>query len=91
MLSDRERQTLVAIERQLVESDPELARIFAGGAPRRGRRGLPRVLLICGVLLMVIGSMIVTVSVAITGIALSILALCLAHARPAGLGRSSSA
>ena len=81
MLSDRERRTLATIERQLVESDPELARLFAHGVPRRSGSALPTFLLVTGVLLMVLGSMLVTASVAVTGIAFAVVALGLAYFR----------
>ena len=68
MLSERERRTLASIERQLSESDPELARLFARGVPRRSRFSMPTFLLVTGVLLMVLGCMLVTASVAVTGI-----------------------
>jgi hypothetical protein len=91
MLSDRERRTLATIERQLVESDPELARLFAHGVPRRSGSALPTFLLVTGVLLMVLGSMLVTVSVAITGIAFALGALAMAHFRAEGRGRPATA
>lgn len=81
MLSERERRTLDSIERQLVESDPELARLFARGLRRRTRFSMPTFLLITGVVLMVLGSMLVTASVAVTGIAFAITALALAYYR----------
>ena len=81
MLSDRERRTLAAIERQLTESDPDLARLFAGGLPRRSGLSMPTFLLVTGVLLMVLGSMLVTASVAVTGIAFAVAALGLAYFR----------
>jgi hypothetical protein len=91
MLSDRERRTLAIIERHLVESDPELAMLFAGCAPRSPGGAIPTVLLVTGLLLMITGSMLVAAPMAITGMAMSIVALCLAYARPTGLGRTSSA
>lgn len=82
MLSERERQTLATIERQLTESDPELARLFSRGVRRR-RFGfsMPTFLLVTGVLLMVLGSMLVTASVAVTGIVFAVTALGLSYFR----------
>jgi hypothetical protein len=84
MLSDRERRTLASMERQLVESDPELARLFAQGVPRRTGSPMPTFLLVTGLLLMVLGSMLVTASVALTGIAFAMLALGMAYYRANG-------
>jgi hypothetical protein len=88
MLSERERRTLASIERHLVESDPELARLFARAVPRRPGFSMPTFLLVTGLVLMVLGSMIVTASVAITGIAFALVALAMAYFRPAGRGWS---
>ena len=81
MLSERERRTLDAIERHLSESDPELARLFARGVPRRSRFSMPTFLLVTGVLLMVLGRMLVTASVAVTGIVFAVTALGLSYLR----------
>jgi hypothetical protein len=81
MLSERERRTLATIERQLTESDPELARLFTRGVPRRSGFSMPTFLLVTGVLLMVLGSMLVTASVAVTGIVFAVTALGLSYFR----------
>ena len=90
MLSERERLTLAAIERHLVESDPELAGLFAHSVPHRRSSPLPTFLLVTGVILMILGSMLVTASVAVTGIAFAVTALGLAYFR-SGQGRPSPA
>lgn len=84
MLSERERQTLAGIERHLTESDPELARLFARSVPRRSPLSMPTFLLVTGVILMVLGSMLVTASVAVTGVAFALGALGLAYHRSSG-------
>jgi Protein of unknown function (DUF3040) len=91
MLSERERQTLASMERQLMASDPDLARQFARGRPRKSSFSMPTFLLVTGLLLMVLGSLIVTASVAITGIAFALVALCLAHFRSSTGGWRSPA
>ena len=91
MLSDRERRTLASIERQLVESDPELARLFAQGVPRRTGFPVPTFLLVTGLVLMVLGSMLVTASVAVTGIAFATLALGMTYYRAHGRGWPATA
>lgn len=91
MLSERERQTLASMERQLMASDPDLARQFSRGRPRRSGFSMATFLLITGLFLMVLGSMIVTASVAITGIAFAVIALCLAHYRSGTRGWRSPA
>ena len=91
MLSERERQILASIEHQLVESDPELVRLFTRGVPRRAGFPLPTFLLVTGLVLMVLGGMIVTASVAVTGIAFAVVALCLAYFRPTSPGWPSPA
>jgi hypothetical protein len=90
VLSDRERRVLARIERQLIESDPDLARLFAGGAPRSGG-DTSTFLLVAGLALLVLGSIVAAVPVAVAGMALAVFALFTAHARPTGLGGHSAA
>lgn len=90
MLSERERQVLAHIEHTLSASDPDLARLLAGSGSGRGVVA-PMLLLVAGLALMVLGSAIATVPVAVIGMALSLAALLLAHARPATPGSSSQA
>jgi hypothetical protein len=91
MLSERERRTLASIERELVDSDPDLARLFAGSRPRRSRFTMPTFLLVTGVVLMVLGTLIVTAAVAITGLAFTLSALAVAYFRPGSRGWPSPA
>lgn len=88
MLSERERRTLDTIERHLRESDPDLVRAFTRGIPRRSALSMPSFLLVSGIVLMVLGSMLVTASVAVTGIAFTIAALALAYFRSGHRGHS---
>lgn len=81
MLNDRERRILDRIELQLVESDPEFARLFAALHHPRGESRTPTFLLVVGLMLMVLGSMMVAVPVALGGIALSLYALLAAYTR----------
>lgn len=91
MLSDRERRTLARIERHLVESDPDLARLFATAATRRPGGSTPRFLLFAGLALIVLGSIVATVPVVITGMMLALIALFTAYASPAGFGYAGTA
>jgi hypothetical protein len=84
MLSERERRTLAGIEQHLVESDPELARLFTSGRPRRTGTAMPTFLLVAGVSLMLLGSMLVTASIAIVGVVFAVVALGLAYFRATG-------
>lgn len=90
MLSERERRVLARIERQLIESDPDLARLFAGADADSGGAA-PTFLLVAGLALLVLGSLVAAVPVAVTGLALAVFALFTAHVRPTGLGRPSTA
>lgn len=90
MLNDRERRTLARIERQLVESDPDLARLFAEAALRNGEGSGPTVMLAVGLALMVFGSMVTLVPIAVVGMLVSLTALYVAARRP-GTGRASFA
>lgn len=90
MLSDRERRILARIERHLVESDPELARLFAG-AHRPADGPTPTFLLVAGITLLVLGSIAAAVPVAVAGMALALVALFTAHARATGFGKPHAA
>jgi hypothetical protein len=83
-MSDRERRVLESIEQELRRSDPELVRLFT----RLGRRRLtgPAVLLAVGLVVIVLGSAIVSVSVAVLGMAIAGVALVAAYHRPLGFG-----
>lgn len=88
MISERERRILARIEHQLVESDPDLVRLFAGEwRPRRQGSIMPTVLLVTGLAMLVLGSLLAVVTVALTGMALSVFALFVAHTRPSAPGR----
>jgi hypothetical protein len=81
-MSDRERRVLESIEQELRRSDPELVRLFA----RLGRRRMtgPSMLLALGLVVMVLGSAIVSVAVAVLGIGIAVAALVAAYYRPLG-------
>ena len=91
MLNDRERRILEKIERQLVESDPEFARLFATVHHQRGESRTPAFLLVVGLALMVLGSMMVAVPLALAGITLSIFALFSAYTRTSSVRRTGFA
>lgn len=91
MLSDRERQTLARIERHLVESDPELAGLFARAALRGSGNATSTFLLVAGLALLVLGSAVAAVPVAVAGMGLAVFALLTTHSRPTGLGRPATA
>ena len=80
MLSDRERRTLARIERHLLESDPDFARKFARATPT-AQSPIPMFLLVAGLTLMVLGSVVAAVPVALAGITLSLLGLVAARHR----------
>ncbi len=90
VLSDRERRSLARIERHLVGSDPELARLFAGQPRTVAARPGSTFLLATGLLLLVFGS-IAAVPVAVLGMAVSLVGLFTAYARPSGRTRPSPA
>jgi hypothetical protein len=90
VLSDRERRVLERIEQELRRSDPDLVRMFS--RMRRRRAGGPAVLLGVGLVVMVLGSAIVSVAVAALGMAIACIALVAAyHRRPMGFGFPSRA
>lgn len=85
MLSDRERRVLDRIEQELRRSDPDLVRKFARMRARRVSG--PAMLLAFGLVLMVFGSAIVSVPVALLGMAVAAIALAGAYyRRPMGFG-----
>lgn len=79
MLSDRERRTLADIERALVSSDPDFARLFSG---QNGGLGGPAVMLAFGLGVMVLGAAVVSVAVAVVGMVLALGALFAGYQRP---------
>jgi hypothetical protein len=87
-MSDRERRVLESIEQELRKSDPEFVRRFS----RLGKRRMtgPSMLLALGLLVMVVGSAIVSVAVAVLGIGIAAVALLAAYYRPLGFRFSSS-
>ncbi len=86
MLSERERRVLASIEAQFIETDPDLVRLFRDGSRRPAGPGLARTLLAIGLTLMVVGTL-VAAHVALLGIAVSLVALWVAHLTPHGFGR----
>lgn len=90
MLNERERRMLARIERQLAETDPDFVRLFAA-AGRGSDSTVPTFLLVTGLALLVLGSLVVAVPVALTGITLSLFALFIAHTRPSRLRRTGFA
>ena len=88
MLSERERRILERIEQHLRSSDPDFVRQFhTAAASYRASSARPRLLLVVGLLLMVLGSALVAPPLAILGMGVALGALVLAHQRggPAGL------
>ena len=83
-MSDRERRVLESIEQELRRSDPEFVRRFA----RLGKRRLvgPAMLLAIGLVVIVLGSAIVSVPVAVLGMGIAGFALLAAYHRPLGFG-----
>ena len=81
MLSERERRVLDRMERDLRRSDPAFVRKFA--RMRARRISGPAMLLTVGLALMVFGSAIVSVPVAVLGMGIAAIALFAAyHHRP---------
>lgn len=91
MLSDRERRTLARIERHLTESDPDLVRLFARAAARDSDSPTPIFLLVTGLALLVFGSLIAAVPVAVVGMIVSVVALFTARGRTSMIRRTGFA
>ena len=89
MLSDRERHTLARIEQQLVSSDPDFARLFDTAARRRSG-ATPRALLVMGLALMVLGTAVTAVPVAVFGMLISAVAIVAAFQRNGMAGFSAA-
>ena len=79
MLNERERRELARIEQELQRSDPDLARMFARRRPRRISGAA--VLLTLGMIVMMVGSAMVSVTIAVLGIGIAIVALITAYHR----------
>ena len=81
MLNDRERRILARIERQLVESDPDLVRLFDHHVAVARGNVMATFLLVAGLSLLVLGCVVAAVPVAVVGMAISVFALFTAFAR----------
>lgn len=86
MISDRERRVLERIEAHLRETDPDLVRMFREGLPRAVDPGMPRVLLVFGLTMVVLGAVAALVPVTLFGMMLTLVALWTASIGP---GRST--
>ena len=86
-MSDPKRRVPESIEHKLRRTDPRFVRQFA----RLGKRRIsgPSMLLAVGLLVMVLGSAIVSVAVAVLGIGIAVVALVAAYYRPLGFRFSS--
>jgi Flp pilus assembly protein TadB len=85
VLSDRERRVLDRIEQELRRSDPDLVRKFTRMRARRVSGA--SMLLTFGLVLLVLGSAIVSVPVAVLGMVIAAIALVGAYyRRPMGFG-----
>ncbi len=88
MLSERERRTLARIEQELRESDPDFVSQFHAAPARPSGPSGPSLLLAVGLLLMVLGSAIVAVPLALLGMTVALTALVLAYQRNGRAGFS---
>ena len=68
VLSERELRTLARIERHIADTDPALAQVLSTGTLPRPRWANPTALLVTGLVLLVFGSVIAAVPVAVLGI-----------------------
>jgi Protein of unknown function (DUF3040) len=82
VLNDRERRVLARIERELAASDPDLVRLFRSARPSRVSG--PTLLLAVGLAVMVLGSALVSVPIAVLGMIVSCWALVAAYRAPIG-------
>jgi len=87
VLSDREWRTLARIERELTATDPDLVRLFHGAAVRDLDSPMPTFLLVAGLVLIVFGSLIAAVPVAVVGMVMSVFALFTARGRTSMIRR----
>jgi hypothetical protein len=94
VLNERERRMLARMERHLTDTDPGFVRMFArlgrgvrtAGRPRSMHAAgtMPCLLLVAGLVLMVLGGMTAAPPVAVSGLAIAVLSLFIAHTSPAG-------
>lgn len=91
MLSERERRILARIERHLIESDPDLVRLFARATAHDSNSSAPLFLLVTGLALLVFGSLIAAVPVAVVGMIVSVVALFTARGRTSIIRRTGLA
>jgi hypothetical protein len=79
VLNERERRVLARIERHLAESDPDLVRLFNGSAFASDAGRGPRMMLVVGLVLLVLGSVAAVVPIAMLGVAVAVMALWSAY------------
>lgn len=72
MLSERERRTLDDIERELATSDPELAHLLATSPTRPVQVAFPQVFIVIGLVMIVLGSVMVSIVLAAFGMMLTV-------------------
>lgn len=89
MLNERERQVLARIEHHLMITDPEFTRLFHAFSPQRTGVS-PRMLLVVGLLLLVLGAATTAVPIAILGMLMAAFAVVAAYQRSGTAGFSAA-
>lgn len=89
MLNERERQVLARIEHHLAVTDPDFIRLFHTVAPPRSGVS-PRMLLIVGLVVLVLGAATAAVPVAVFGMLIAASAVVAAYQRSGTAGFSAA-
>lgn len=89
MLNERERQVLARIEHHLMLTDPDFTRLFHAGTPQRSGVS-PRMLLVVGLALLVLGAATTAVPIAVLGMLIAAFAVIAAYQRSGTAGFSAA-
>jgi hypothetical protein len=89
VLNERERQVLARIEHHLMITDPEFTSLFHAVTPQRTGVS-PRMLLVVGLLLLVLGAATTAVPIAVLGMLVAAFAVVAAYQRSGSAGFSAA-
>lgn len=89
MLNERERQVLARIEHHLAITDPDFIQIFRTATPQRAGVS-PRLLLIVGLAVLVLGTATAAVPIAVFGMLIAAVAVVAAYQRSGTAGFSAA-
>jgi hypothetical protein len=89
VLNERERQVLARIEHHLAITDPDFIQLFHTAVPQRSGIS-PRLLLVVGLAVLVLGAATAAVPIAVFGMVIAAVAVVAAYQRSGSAGFSAA-